>query len=111
MKKILAIVLFLTFGIMNAQSEEYTKSEPEFKADKTVYNEKNNTLQLIGDVDFKTDMLEFENAEEVIWNRNSDEIIVRGIKDFTIDGSVVFSDNPDTKTLHYKLGSKIARFE
>ncbi len=111
MKKYLAIILFLAFGVMNAQSEEDKKSEPEYKADKTVLNEKSNTLQLIGKVDFKSDILEFKNADEVIWNRNSNEIIVRGIKDFTIDGSVVFSENSDNQTLHYKLGSKIARFE
>ena len=107
MKKILAFALFLSFGIMNAQSEEI-KSEPKFKADKIVYNEKENSLELIGDVNFKSGIVEFENADKVVWNRNSDEITVTGLKKFTIDGSIQYSDYSDKKTLRYKLGSKTA---
>ena len=111
MKKLLVIALFISFGMMNAQSEKNTIPEPEYKADKSIFNEKDNSLQLIGNVDFKTDILEFENAEKVVWSRNSDEIIVTGLKKFSIDGSIQYSDKSDKKTLRYKLGSKIAYIE
>jgi len=111
MKKILTSVLLLFIGVMSAQTDEKKNSDPEYKAEKIIYSESGDTLHLVGNVDFETEFLKFENAEEVVWNRKSNEIIVRGIKDFEVDGSVMFSDNPDSQTLRYKLGSKIARFD
>jgi len=110
MKKILTYVLLLFIGVISAQTNE-KNSDPEYKAEKIIYSEDSNTIHLLGNVNFETEFLKFENAEEVVWNRKSNEIIVRGIKDFEIDGSVLFSDNTDSQTLRYKLGSKIARFE
>ena len=111
MKKLLAIALFISFGMMNAQSNDNTTSEPEYKADNLIFNEKDNSLQLIGNVNFKSEILEFENAEKVVWNKSSNEIIVSGLKKFSIDGSIQYSDNSDKKILRYKLGSKVAFIE
>jgi len=111
MKKLLAIALFISFGIMNAQSNDNITSEPEYKADNLIFNEKDNSLQLIGNVNFKTEILEFENAEKVVWNKSSNEIIVSGLKKFSIDGSIQYSDKSDKKILRYKLGSKVAFLE
>jgi len=111
MKKLLAIALFISFGMMNAQSNDKTTSEPEYKADNLIFNEKDNSLQLIGNVNFKTEILEFENAEKVVWNKSSNEIIVSGLKKFSIDGSIHYSDKSDKKILRYKLGSKVAFIE
>jgi hypothetical protein len=76
-----------------------------------IFNEKDNSLQLIGNVNFKTEILEFENAEKVVWNKSSNEIIVSGLKKFSIDGSIQYSDKSDKKLLRYKLGSKVAFIE
>jgi len=111
MKKLLAIALFISFGMMNAQSNDNITSEPEYKADNLIFNEKDNSLQLIGNVNFKTEILEFENAEKVVWNKSSNEIIVSGLKKFSIDGSIQYSDKSDKKILRYKLGSKVAFLE
>jgi len=60
---------------------------------------------------FKSGILEFENADKIVWNKDSNEIIVSGLNEFTIDGMIQFTEPGDKKTLRYIIGKRIAYVE
>lgn len=108
---LILITLFICLGI-NAQETETTNPDlPDYSADKLTLNEEDNIILLEGNVNFKTTFLELENAEKLLWNRNTHEILVTGLKTFTVDGSVVLSEKVDKKILKYKIGDRVAYLE
>lgn len=112
MKKLLiAIMLVLGFNAFAQEKSELTIKQPEFKCNSVKHNQDKNTVELIGDVSFKTEIIEFENATKVFWNKETNEIIVTGLDEFTIDGKIQFSEKKKKNTLRYKIGERIAYIE
>lgn len=105
---ILFVLLFSinSFAQVDKQTEEI--ENPEFTSNEIKFDTDKNTVELIGNVSFKTDLLELENADKILYNRTTNEIIVSGLKDFTIDGAIQVADNPNKNILRYKIGQKIA---
>lgn len=93
------------------RAQELTKQKPEFSVNSAIFYPDKNTVELIGNVCFKTEILEFKNAKKVLWNRETNEIIVSGLAEFTIDGKIQFSKKREKKILRYKIGERIAYVE
>jgi len=112
MKKLLiSIILTLSFNSFAQEKVELSNEKPTFECNSLKHNPDKNTIELIGNVCFKTNIIEFENADKIVWNRETNEIVVTGLKEFTIDGKIQFSKNREKKILRYKIGERIAYVE
>jgi len=111
--KILLIAITLFIGANSfAQGNIDVKSEkPQFKCDLIEFDSEQNTFELTGNVSLKTEIIELENAEKIVFDKSTNEIIVSGLKDFTIDGSIQVSEEPHKRILRYKIGERIAYVE
>ena len=111
--KNLFIAIALIIGL-NSFGQQKTKTEikkTKFKCDLIKFDSEQNTLELTGNVSFKTEIIELENAEKIVFNKSTNEIIVSGLKDFSIDGAIQITDKADKKILRYKIGERIAYVE
>ena len=112
MKNYILITLLSIGSISFAQNKENKHwLEPQYKSDRAVFNKNENVLRLEGNVVFQTAILTLKNADLILWNRSTNEIIAYGQKEFEIDGSIEITDKADKKILRYKLGEKIAYLE
>ena len=108
---ILFVLLFSINSIAQVDKQAEKIENPEFTSNEGKFDTDKNILELTGNVSFKTDLLELENAEKILYNKTTNEIIVSGLKHFTIDGAIQVADNPNKNTLRYKIGQKIAYLE
>jgi len=108
---LIAVALFMGFNSFAQEVKVTTDNEPEFKCTTLSYDPSTSILELIGEVSFKSEILEFENADKIVWNRDSNEILVSGLNEFTIDGAIQFSETGDKKALRYTIGERIAYVE
>ena len=108
---LIAVALFMSFNSFAQEGKVSTDKKPEFKCTTLSYDPSANILELIGEVSFKSEILEFENADKIVWNRDLNEILVSGLNEFTIDGAIQFSETGDKKALRYTIGERIAYVE
>jgi hypothetical protein len=113
MKKIIFLfVLFISFNSFGQENDiEKKVNEPEFKCDVIKISSDKNILEFNGNVSFKTDIIELENAEKIVFNQFTKELIVTGLNDFSIDGAIEIKDNAEKKILRYTIGDKTAYLE
>jgi lipopolysaccharide export system protein LptA len=113
MKQVIFVLgLFLSLNSFAQEREvNVTQPAPEFKSDQMIFNSETNTLELIGNVKFKTDIIELVNADKIVFNRTTKEIEVTGLRDFSIDGVIQVKDNTKKRRLKYRIGDNIAYVE
>lgn len=113
--KILIFVFSLLLSLNSFAQEndlgQSNQDQPKYKSDKIIFNQDKNTLELIGKVDFKTDIIELTKADRIVFNRTTKEIVVTGLKDFVFDGEIVISGKAEKQILKYTIGEKIAYVE
>ena len=110
-----AIVFFMllfTFNT-NAQINSFNNSEKNiFQCqDSITVDSTTNTITLYGYAEFKTDIIEINWGDKIVFDKRINEILVSGSYDVKIDGVVRISNESDTKNLRYKLGDHIAYVE
>ncbi|MCC4211225.1 hypothetical protein [Leeuwenhoekiella parthenopeia] len=111
--------ILLTFGLLIGfysfgQKNEYIvsdKEEPSFSSETAKYDPENNTIEFRGNVNFQSEIIQLENADKILLNKNTNEIVVTGLKDFTIDGAIQIKGEAKRKILKYTLGDRIAYLE
>lgn len=114
MKKLIFVFcLFLSLSSYAQENGEVKafQTEPEFTSDRVIFNEDKNSLELIGKVDFKTDIIELIEADKIVFNRTTNEIVVTGLKNFIFDGEIVITGKAEKQILKYTIGEKIAYVE
>ena len=111
--KIVNILIFLFIGINSfAQVDsDSPETKSQITSDKMVYNEETKTIKLIGNVSFKTDIIELEGAEKITFNQETKELVASGFREFTFDGTLKISEDGDKNTLRYKVGESILYLE
>ena len=109
--KNLLFTLALTIGLSVFAQENTEIINPKFSCDAMVVNKETNTTAFIGNANFKTDIIEVTNADKIVFNKETNEIIVTGLKQYNMVGSIqVIKDSPKN-TLRYTLGERIAYVE
>src|SRR5690606_2469511 len=112
MKKLIFVFSLLLSLNSYAQGEvKANQNEPEFTSDRMIFHEDKNLLELIGKVDFKTDIIELIEADKIAFNRTTNEIVVTGLKNFVFDGEIVITGKAEKQILKYTIGEKIAYVE
>lgn len=111
--KNLYVVIVLAFGI-NIYSQETVKSndnKTKLTCKLIKFDTEKNIFEYIGNVVFKNEIIQFQKAEKIVYNKETNEIVVSGLNDFTINGAIQVADNSKMKILRYKIGERIAYIE
>jgi lipopolysaccharide assembly outer membrane protein LptD (OstA) len=107
----LAIALMLSLHSFSQDKTEIKIDKPEFKCDFIKFDKERNTMELLGNVSFKNDIVVLEKSDKVFLNKETNEIIVSGLGEFTIDGAIQVSEKSAKRIMRYKIGERIAYFE
>lgn len=111
--KNLYVVIALAFGI-NIYSQETVKSndnKSELTCKLIKFDTEKNIFEYIGNLEFKDEIIQFQKAEKIVFNKETNEMLVTGLNEFTINGAIQVADNSKMKTLRYKIGEQIAHIE
>ncbi len=113
-KAILNLSLILAFGINSyAQEKVESKNELTYSAEKYVKLDSDKEIvTLIGNANLKTDVFEFQNADKIIINKISNEVLITGKFKVVFNGGTI-QRAPELKKnqLRYKIGEKVAYME
>ena len=108
----------LVFGLLwsySAISQDLKVEENDdnkvILSDKVKLNTDENTVEYIGNVTFENEIIKLENADRIVFNSLSNEIIVSGLKSFSFNGKVQIKNKAENNILRYKLGEKIVFLE
>jgi lipopolysaccharide assembly outer membrane protein LptD (OstA) len=107
----LAIALMLSLHSFAQDKTEIKIDKPEFKCDFIKFDKERNTMELLGNVSFKNDIIVLEKADKIFFNKQTNEIIVSGLGEFTIDGAIQVSEKSAKRIMRYKIGDCIAYVE
>lgn len=107
------LIVAVLFSASNSFSQEVKEKIDikEIRCDSVNFDSTSQLFEYVGDVSFKTDIVEFNNAEKVIHDKKTNEITVYGLSEFCIDGAIQMSKESKMRTLRYKIGEKIAYIE
>jgi len=108
---ILLIGLLIGVNSFAQDKAEILKIEPSFSCDIVKFDSENNTMEFQGNVNFKSEIIELKNAHKIVLNKKTNEIIVTGLGEFTIDGAIQIKDKAEKKILKYTIGERIAYLE
>ena len=113
-KIIITLSLILAFGINSyAQEKVETENELTYSAEEFVKIDSNeDVVTLLGNANLKTDMFEFQNADKIVINKVSNEVLISGVKKVIFKGGTL-EEAPESKKklIRYKIGEKIAYME
>lgn len=111
--KFLFISIFLAIGLNSiAQNETAISIEnSEFTCDKVEFDSEHNQVILLGNVNFKTDLIKLDGAEKVVYSKETYEILVSGLQEFIFDGTIELDKFSEKKTLRYVIWESIAYVE
>jgi len=102
---VFAILLsFSSFAQENAVEKE--SNEPVFTCD--LLNFKKNKLVFTGDVTFKTDIIQVEDADKIVYNKNTKKMVITGLDNFVMDGEIHVKNKAKKNRLRYTVGERIA---
>lgn len=79
-----------------------------FNCDSVIFDAENNMLELIGNVYFKTDILELESVEKVIVDKTCGDVIAIHPLRYSIKGAVEIQNAGKENILYYTIGENTA---
>lgn len=72
--------------------------------DSTSLSKDKTVLQLFGNATIKTAALEITHADKIVFNSETNEMIVTGKFDYLMRGALIVKDVSKDKTLRYRIG-------
>ncbi|WP_157811832.1 hypothetical protein [Tenacibaculum sp. SZ-18] len=115
MKKLfITVSLILAIG-MNCYSQNEVEPENKltYSCDQIVkQNFEEGTITLTGNVNLKTSVFEFENADKIVLSKKTKEIfVIGGYKVYLNGGTITQKSTSEKKWLRYKIGESVAYVE
>ena len=110
--KFLSLLIFLFIGA-NTFAQVDTTQEPnaKFTSDKVSFDSNTNITELVGNLSFKTDLINLENGDKIIYNEKTKELVVSGVEGFTFQGTIKIAEGSKKNVLRYIVGENIAYLE
>lgn len=105
MKKIFLIAAFVFCGGVYAQESKLkNKQNPEFKSKSMNIDSDTKVIELLNNASFSNEDITIEKADKIVYNMETDEIIVSGAYTYSFKGDVVFKTRQELHELRYRLG-------
>lgn len=79
-----------------------------FSGDTSSFDSEKQILELKGNVQFSTSIVEIVQADKIVYNRKTKEFTISGYKEIRINGKVQHPDDFGPTTLRFDLGSCVA---
>lgn len=79
-----------------------------FSGDTSSFDSEKQILELKGNVQFSTSIVEIVQADKIVYNRKTKEFTISGYKEIRINGKVQHPDDFGPTTLRFELGSCVA---
>lgn len=115
MKRALLWISLISLGVYAQEEKPVCKISNEdfsFKSKSITFDSDAKKMTLNEDASYKDNIIEITGAEQIVLDQASNEILVTGNYDFTIDGAIQFIKRETTaKRLRYKIGEAIAYIE
>lgn len=102
-------VVFINLGF-SQEKQEIEYGDAKFRCDDIIkINTGKDIIEFSGNVEFKTDLVEFKNADKIVYNNKTKEVIVTGtpVKVFFYGTSLQATKNSKKKAFKYKIGEKL----
>ncbi|MDV6166979.1 hypothetical protein R1T16_00980 [Flavobacterium sp. DG1-102-2] len=104
MKKLLLVAALAFCAGMYAQETVVKKDkDTEFKSEVISIDKDTKMMELLDNASFKTEKIKIENADKIVFNMATNEIVVTGKYKYSFDGEVTVGAM-GKKELRYKLG-------
>lgn len=94
----------LCTGTYAQESKSQNRQDPEFKSKSFSINEDTKVMELLDDASFKNKDITIENADKIVYNTETDEIVVSGSYTYSFKGEVIIRSGEEIHELRYKLG-------
>jgi len=91
--------------------ENFNSDEPKFKFKVATEYHNDNVIIFEESVSFNSNTIAINDADKIIFDRNTNKIIVFGLKKFKIDGVIKIENDKSSQKkgiLEYTIGEKIA---
>lgn len=108
------VLLFLGMQLSAFSQNTASRSIQEqasFTCDLISLDNSTNSMVLQGNVHFKTDRIELLNVDKIVYNRVTNEIVVTGFANYTLDGMLEVQKSGSGSILRYKIGESTAYIE
>lgn len=79
-----------------------------FSGDTSSFDSKNQILELKGNVQFSTSIVEIAQADKIIYNRKTKEFTISGFKEIRVNGELQLTEDLGPTTLKFELGNCVA---
>lgn len=102
--------LFMLLGVVSFAQGQSNESEINYQCREIRINQADNTVTLKGEVQFSDSKITIKDADEIIWDKTTNEIQVTGLKEYEMrgDSHLEILALPKKNILYYKLGNSIA---
>lgn len=79
-----------------------------FSGDSSSFDSKSQILELKGNVQFSTSIVEITQADKIVYNRRTKEFTISGFKEIRINGEIQLAEDFGRGTLKFELGNCVA---
>ncbi len=79
-----------------------------FSGDSSTFDSKSQILELKGNVQFSTSIVEIAQADKIVYNRITKEFTISGFKEIRINGEIQLAEDFGRGTLKFELGDCVA---
>lgn len=79
-----------------------------FSGDSSTFDSKSQILELKGNVQFSTSIVEIAQADKIVYNRKTKEFTISGFKEIRINGKIQLAEDLGPTTLKFELGNCVA---
>ncbi|MGY3051971.1 hypothetical protein ACVWYG_000158 [Pedobacter sp. UYEF25] len=110
MKNLLLLsALFFSFNAFAQEKIPAGQTEnPVYSCDSAMVNNDKSISSFYGHANFKSNLLEIKNADKIVSNWETTEVLVTGKFEYLMNGEIQVKDGGEKKTLRYKIGESIA---
>lgn len=99
---------FPTRELPNFPELHNDKLDISFSGDTSSFDSKNQILELKGNVQFSTSIVEIAQADKIVYNRKTKEFTISGFKEIRINGELQLAEDLGPTTLKFELGNCVA---
>lgn len=112
MERILVLVFAFLFGqgllAQEKQENIFEKSGVTFSGDNSIAREKDQFVELTGNVHFSSSIVEIEKADKIVYDRKTKTFTISGFSELLLNGKKRLASDLGATTLKLEVGDCVA---